>query len=77
MDDHTLAGKNLLVIGDVQLKLLKGANGERFPGVASDEVVRHGWNKHKIERLTRAGADLLVADFIHFSELIRLFVSSL
>ena len=78
MDDHTLAGKNLLVIGDGPVEIIEGRQrGALSLGVASDEVVRHGWNKHKIERLTRAGADLLVADFIHFSELIRLFVSSL
>lgn len=43
-------------------------------GVASEEIAHHGWNEHKTERLTRAGADLLVADFAHSAELINLLV---
>ena len=32
-------------------------------GVASDEVARAGWNEHKVARLRKAGADLLIPDF--------------
>ena len=32
-------------------------------GVASDEVRRRGWNDHKRQRLTWAGADVLIPDF--------------
>jgi phosphoglycolate phosphatase-like HAD superfamily hydrolase len=76
LDEHHLAGKNLLVVGDGPIEIIEGRQrGAVTLGVASDEVARNGWNAHKMERLTRAGADLLVADFAHSSELINLLVS--
>ncbi|MBE3116290.1 HAD family hydrolase, partial [Candidatus Bathyarchaeota archaeon] len=39
-------------------------------GISSDEVTRRGWNQHKMDRLTRAGADLMVADFSYAAELV-------
>jgi phosphoglycolate phosphatase-like HAD superfamily hydrolase len=76
LDDHHLAGINLLVVGDGPVEIIEGRQrGAVTLGVASDEVVRNGWNEHKMERLTRAGADLLVADFVHSSELIKALVS--
>ena len=62
LDDHHLAGINLLVVGDGPVEIIEGRQrGSVSLGVASDEVVRKGWNEHKMERLTRAGADLLSA----------------
>jgi len=76
LDDHHLAGNELLVVGDGPVEIIEGRQRGAFSlGVASDEVVRSGWNEHKMERLTRAGADLLVADFAHSSELIKILVS--
>jgi phosphoglycolate phosphatase-like HAD superfamily hydrolase len=76
LDDHHLAGDELLVVGDGPVEIIEGRQrGAISLGVASDEVVRSGWNEHKMERLTRAGADLLVADFAHSSELIKILVS--
>jgi phosphoglycolate phosphatase-like HAD superfamily hydrolase len=76
LDDHHLAGNELLVVGDGPVEIIEGRQrGAISLGVASDEVVHHGWNEHKIERLTRTGADLLVADFAHSTELIDLLVS--
>jgi phosphoglycolate phosphatase-like HAD superfamily hydrolase len=76
LDEHHLAGNELLVVGDGPVEIIEGRQrGAIALGVASDEVAHHGWNEHKIERLTRAGADLLVADFAHSSELIELLVS--
>ena len=76
LDDHHLAGNELLVVGDGPVEIIEGRQrGAISLGVASDEVVRCGWNEHKMERLTRAGADLLVADFAHPSELIKILVS--
>ena len=76
LDDHRLVGNELLVVGDGPVEIIEGRQrGAITLGVASDEVVHSGWNEHKIERLTRSGADLLVADFGHSSELIKLLVS--
>jgi phosphoglycolate phosphatase-like HAD superfamily hydrolase len=76
LDDHHLAGNELLVVGDGPVEIIEGRQrGAIALGVASDEVIHHGWNEHKVERLTRAGADLLVADFVHSAELIDLLVA--
>jgi phosphoglycolate phosphatase-like HAD superfamily hydrolase len=76
LDDHHLAGNELLVVGDGPVEIIEGRQrGAISLGVASDEVVHSGWNGHKMERLTRAGADLLVADFAHSSELVKILVS--
>jgi hypothetical protein len=40
-------------------------------GVASNEVMRMGWNPRKVERLINAGADLLVADFSQSAQLLE------
>jgi len=76
LDDHRLAGNELLVVGDGPVEIIEGRQrGAISLGVASDEVIHHGWNAHKIERLTRAGADLLVSDFAQSAELIQLLVA--
>lgn len=76
LDDHHLAGNELLVVGDGPVEIIEGRQrGAISLGVASDEVVHSGWNEHKVERLTRAGADLSVADFAHSSELIEILIS--
>lgn len=76
LDDHHLSGNELLVVGDGPVEIIEGRQrGAITLGVASDEVVHRGWNEHKVGRLTRAGADLLVADFTQSSELIELLIS--
>lgn len=76
LDDHHLAGKELLVVGDGPVEIIEATQrGALSLGVASDEVKRSGWNQHKIARLTRAGSDFLVADFAQSTELITAFVS--
>ena len=63
----------LLVVGDGTVEMREAAaRGALALGVASDEVHRSGWNEHKVPRLLRAGADLLVADFSRSAELIAL-----
>ena len=75
LDEHRLAGNELLVVGDGPVEIIEGRQrGAITLGVASDEVARHGWNEHKVQRLARAGADLLVADFEHGAELIQMLV---
>jgi hypothetical protein len=76
LDDHHLSGHELLVVGDGPVEIIEGRQRAAITlGVASDEEVHRGWNEHKVDRLTRAGADLLVADFTHSSELIELLIS--
>jgi phosphoglycolate phosphatase-like HAD superfamily hydrolase len=76
LDDHHLSGNELLVVGDGPVEIIEGRQrGAITLGVASDEVVHRGWNEHKVERLSRAKADFLVADFNHASELIDFLIS--
>lgn len=70
LEENNLTGSELLVVGDGPVEIREGAlRGARTLGVASDEAARHGWNMHKVERLTAAGADLIVPDFTHFEAL--------
>lgn len=70
--DYDLHGSQLFVVGDgpVEIRNAKD-NGALAVGVASDEVAGHGLNEHKRERLIRAGADIVVADFEEGDRLAR------
>ena len=61
---HELHGAEVLIVGDgpVEIRNAK-AEGCISIGVASDEKAGKGWNEEKRERLIRAGADIMVADF--------------
>ncbi|HEY9078381.1 MAG TPA: HAD family hydrolase [Anaerolineaceae bacterium] len=73
LDSHHLQGEELIVIGDGPVELREAKQrGAIALGVASDEIHRCGWNEHKIERLVSAGADFLVADFEHATDLLNL-----
>jgi phosphoglycolate phosphatase-like HAD superfamily hydrolase len=68
----------LLVVGDGTVEMREAAaQGAIALGVASDEVNRRGWNEHKVPRLIKAGADLLVSDFRQAEALIVLLTGSL
>jgi hypothetical protein len=43
-------------------------------GLAADEIQRSGLDPRKRRRLIDAGADLIVTDFSHTTELIRLLI---
>ena len=62
--ENNLHGSELVVFGDgpVEIRNAK-SNGAVAVGVATDEVARSGLNAHKRNRLIKAGADILVADF--------------
>jgi len=78
LDEHHLAGDELLVVGDGPVEIREAkARGAISLGVASDEIARSGWNQHKVQRLARAGVDLIVPDFTHGEDLLGLFVSPL
>ncbi len=61
---HDLHGSEVLVVGDGPVEIrLAHEHGCVSVGVCSDELRGFGWNEEKVERLTKAGADILVADF--------------
>jgi phosphoglycolate phosphatase-like HAD superfamily hydrolase len=73
LDEHHLFGDELLVVGDgpVEIRAARGC-GAIALGVASNEVAREGWNEHKVVRLKKAGADLLIPDFSQAEKLFSL-----
>jgi len=70
--NHDLHGSEVLVVGDgpVEIRLAR-EHGCVSVGVCSDEERGHGWSEEKRERLTRAGADILVPDFGEHDALIE------
>ena len=77
LNEHHLFGDQLLVVGDGPVEIREArAHGAIALGVASDEVERSGWNEHKIARLVKAGADLLIPDFSQPEALFAQFFSS-
>ncbi|NIA30685.1 MAG: hypothetical protein GWP06_12335 [Actinobacteria bacterium] len=72
LSENDLHGSELVVFGDgpVEIRNAKD-NGAIAVGVASDEVVGHGWNEAKIKRLTSANCDILIPDFSEGDALIK------
>jgi phosphoglycolate phosphatase-like HAD superfamily hydrolase len=70
--ENDLKGEELIGFGDgfVEIEEIKRFGGVAV-AVASDEVKRHGINAWKRERLTRAGADLVIGDYRCRAELLR------
>ncbi|HLA38977.1 MAG TPA: HAD family hydrolase, partial [Candidatus Glassbacteria bacterium] len=69
--DHGLEGPELCTFGDgpVEISECKRNRGIAV-GVASDELRRWGLNPAKRERLVKAGADVIVADFTQWEMLL-------
>lgn len=62
---HGLCGAELVVFGDGPVEIRNAKeNGAIAVGIASNEVTGRGWNERKIERLQKAGCDILIADFM-------------
>jgi phosphoglycolate phosphatase-like HAD superfamily hydrolase len=77
MDEHSLGGPELMVVGDGPVEIREAvARGAIALGVASDEILRQGWNSSKIARLKLAGAHLLIPDFTGWEALIDLLTQS-
>lgn len=65
-----VSSENLIVVGDGKVEILLGAEfGAYTIGVASDEKNLHGINLKKKNRLLKAGADMIIGDYIHIEEL--------
>jgi len=72
LDENNLRGDELLVVGDGPVEIRNAKSRDAIAlGVATDEVKRHGLNRHKRNRLIAAGADLIVPDFTRYNDLIR------
>lgn len=71
LQEHRLAGEELAVFGDGPVEIRDAKrNGAIAVGVASDENKGYGWNEEKMERLARAGCDIMVPDFSEDDELL-------
>ncbi|MBX7255257.1 MAG: HAD family hydrolase [Candidatus Hydrogenedentes bacterium] len=69
---HDLHGTEVLVVGDGPVEIrLAHEHGCVSVGVCSDELRGYGWNEEKVDRLTKAGADILVSDFSEVEPLIE------
>jgi len=62
--------EKLVIFGDGPVEMREAHdNGALAFGVLSNEVRRYGWNEKKHSRLLRAGADLLVPDFLEYKKI--------
>jgi phosphoglycolate phosphatase len=64
INTHNLAGKELIGFGDgyVEIENVKSVKGFAV-GVASDEVNKSGIDEWKRNRISRAGADIIIPDY--------------
>ena len=73
IEENGLHGEELLVVGDGPVEIRNGTDiGAVTLGVAADEYRRQGLNSRKRERVISGGADLVVTDFLHYTELARI-----
>lgn len=64
---------DLVVIGDGKVEIQLGKqSGALSIGLASDEAAREGINLHKKARLEKAGADVIVGDFLETEKLVNM-----
>ncbi len=72
MAEHDLSGAEVLVVGDGPVEIRHGcALGCVTVGVASNEAGGEGWDEAKRERLSKAGAHILVPDFLNHAEVLH------
>ena len=72
-----VSGERLAVVGDGKVEIAIGReNGARTLGLASDEDAQQGLNAIKLERLVKAGADIIAGDFIQLESLMKFFMGS-
>lgn len=70
MEDSGIPAQEMLVVGDGRVEIALGkAAGAHTIGLESDEVRRQGVNPVKRERLLRAGADIIMGDFLELDAL--------
>ena len=70
--NNHLHGSELVVLGDGPVEIRNAKeNGAIAIGIASNEVTGRGWEARKIDRLSRAGCDLLMPDFTFGHQLLE------
>jgi beta-phosphoglucomutase-like phosphatase (HAD superfamily) len=73
LKDMGVRGDQLLAFGDGYVEIEETrSNGGVAIGVASEEETMQGVNAWKRERLIRAGADIIIGDYRHQDELLKL-----
>jgi phosphoglycolate phosphatase-like HAD superfamily hydrolase len=73
IEKESLCANELAVIGDGKVEIALAAESGSYPiGVASDEVVRRGVSKAKRNRLAKAGASVIIGDFLELDDLLEL-----
>src|SRR5262249_11566350 len=72
LHDNGLRGEELLGFGDgfVEIEEVKGAGGVAV-AVAGDEAARQGVNRWRRQRLTRAGAAVVIPEYHSHERLLR------
>ncbi|MFY9176149.1 MAG: HAD family hydrolase [Caldicoprobacterales bacterium] len=76
MEDKGLKGSQLLVIGDGKVEIALGVEaGAMAIGVATDEIKRQGVNPSKRKRLKKAGAHIIIGDFLCRNQIIEMLFS--
>jgi phosphoglycolate phosphatase-like HAD superfamily hydrolase len=73
IEDMGMAGEQIVGFGDgyVEIEEIRRVGGVAI-GVASEEETRVGVNQWKRQRLTRAGADIIIGDYRCQDELLKL-----
>ncbi|MGI6536803.1 MAG: HAD family hydrolase [Caldicoprobacterales bacterium] len=68
-----IKGEELLVVGDGKVEIALGVElGALTLGVAADEIKRHGLNPAKRNRLIKAGAHVIIEDFLPYREILSI-----
>ena len=72
LDQHRLAGRELITFGDGYVEIENtAAVGGLAIGVASNEAERQGLDAWKRQRLIEAGADIIIPDFREYEALLQ------
>lgn len=72
IEDTGVAPSEILVVGDGKVEISLGREaGALTLGIASDEENRKGINPVKVNRLTAAGANAIVGDFIETDDILN------
>jgi phosphoglycolate phosphatase-like HAD superfamily hydrolase len=73
LNDQDLQGEELLVVGDGPVEILSARQrGAVALGIAANEIDRTGLDPRKRQRLLNAGANFIIANFLHSAELVDL-----